>query len=1173
MKRKYIITLFPSLSILMVGCASEKFHSPLEGDEDCPVNLQAEIEQLNVTRANDMGFTDHDKIGVFMVDFENEMPGNLLTEGNHADNIPFVYNEGDFRWDSPTSLFFKDRSTHADFYGYYPYVPVIDDVENIPFSVERNQSTETTADNLSGYEASDLLWAKKSGVAPSSSIINLTFSHILAGIEVNLIEGDGFDDGEWADTHKSVLITETNTNALFNMKTGKATPITDESNVSIIANQNGYEFRAIVIPQTLSAGSSLMSINVGSDSYPFVKDEEFDYISGRLHKFTFEVNKTMPEGTYRFELIDEAVTMWESDPSSHEGLSRAYQEVEVKMGQLLEDALKSRDIQPENVVNLKLTGHIGVNDFFYIRDNMKKIEALNLKCVVIDNGIFDYWNEKNAIPKCALTNAVTLKYLILPDKLKKIGSYAFAGTILEGSLKIPEGVTWIDDWAFTNGWYEGLVHSQIPGGQIFANSNLTGTLELPSTLEYIGVDAFRECDFSGSLILPQSLKYIGSGAFCGCRHFSGVLNFPESLIEMGPTDGYLFNAYEGIFGGMTGIVGNLELPKNLKVVNGFGGLDVSNILFSENAVEIGPNAFRNTKVKGGIVIPDNIVSIGRSAFEGCNADYISLPRNLTRISNCCFRYCRNLGDSLKIPDNTEVIEAMAFDGCVKVKHLVLPANLTFIGSAAFQNCHALQYIHCQAKVPPVLAEHAFNGVAKDNFTVEVPEESVDAYRNAPGWCEFKRISAYRNFVARPSKYNVLNKGGMKEIVLNADAEWEMTECPQWCHIDKSSGDKKTILTLTVDKMAQGSPMRSGKIEFRLKSDGNHKTHINVGQYDYEYGEDQYVELQKATKGAGIDLFLVGDGYDAADISNGLLMKDMKQTMEYFFAVEPYTTYKEYFNVYTGIALSEDSGIENLNKWRNTKFHTVMPQTCEKRISTDWMYAMDYCAEICTPIISKPDPKVGVIILANYNGCDGVTYIGDSFCSVVTKSTECPYPMDGRGLVQHEAGGHGIGWLADEYIYHNELIQKCRCQCPGCGHVAELIADHKIGFGLNVSLSGKYKEVPWSHLIFNPSYGDIVDIFEGGFFHSRGVYRSEINSCMNNNVPYFSTWSRQLIVQRIMKLAGENFSLDEFYAKDKRDFGRDFTTSRSRNAVSETCLHGNPPVFIKDYKFGKKGGRR
>lgn len=1163
MKTKYIFLLLSIAGLYAGGCTDERVYNPSESNGHYPVNFKATIDHLNVTRADDSGFADGDRIGIYMVDYDNGVPSSLKSEGNHADNLPFSYDEKSGSWKSSISLFFKDNSTPADFYGYYPYVGEVSDVEAIPFIVQLNQSTEASSTALSGYESSDLLWANTLSVSPESNMINLSFNHILAGLEVNLMEGDGFDNDEWNSLEKTVMIDGTVREGLFNIATGSVDVKGSIDGKAIIANPTDNGFRAVVLPQNVNAGTNLVTINIGSDSFSFQKDVVMTYLSGKLHKFTFEVSKKLPEGTYRFELIGEAVTVWESDPLSHDGISKAYQVVDVKSNESLETALKRMNISPSDVVNLKLTGSICDDDFYFIRDNMRKIQALNLSDVSLLAG---QWNPyPNTIPQLAFANLTTLKHVVLPQKLTRIEAYAFAGTSIDGSLKIPEGVEYIGESAFINYLHPDGGYSALPGGKLLANNNLTGTLELPSTLEYIGAEAFRACNFTGRLILPKSLRYVGKNAFMDCRNFTGEIHFPESLVEI---EGSAFG--EGAFYGMSGLTGNLELPENVKIINGFGGLDVSNILFPEGAIEIGSYAFMNTKVAGNIVIPEGIVNIGNGAFLGCNAKSISMPSALNRINEHSFARCTNLSDTLIIPQNVEVIDMGAFRECHQLQAIILPSKLSHISGAAFENCYSLQYIHCDAKEPPSVDFSAFDGVVKDNFTVEVPEGSVEAYRNAPGWSEFKRISAYRNFVARPSKYNVLNKGGKREIVLNADADWEMIECPSWCHIDKTSGSLKTSLNLTVDAMAKGSTARNGSVVFKLKGNNEYTTSINVGQYDYEYDEDSCVELHKATKGKGVDLFLVGDGYDAVDISSGLLLKDMKQTMEYFFDIEPYASYKEYFNVYTGIALSEDSGVEQVNRGVSTKFHTVVPNKCNQRISTDWESALDYCAEICAPIISKPDPKVGVILLSNYEGYDGITYLGDSFCAVVTKSTQ-GYPFDARGLVQHEAGGHGIGWLADEYIYHNDFIQKCGCSC--CKHVADLLEMQSWGFGLNVSLNGKYREVPWTHMIFNPSYGDIVDVYEGGYFHGRGVYRSEYNSCMNNNIPYYSSWSRQLIAQRIMNLAGEQFSLDSFYTKDKRNMGRDFTTSRSLDYSASASVHGNPPVFIKDYKFGKKGGKR
>ncbi len=1169
MKKKNKLTIYTLLPLLMVGCADHGISSQSEDNSSYPVKLRAEIEQINVTRANDTGFTHGDRIGVYMVDFEGGVPGTIVSTGNHADNIMYEYNENSLSWEGSNSLFFKDSSTAADFYGYYPYISSIGDVESIPFLVERNQSSSASAEALSGYEASDLLWAKEVGVSPSSSLINLRFNHILAGIEVVLLEGEGFESGEWNELDKSVLIDGTSRTGNFNLSTGTVDVTGKHDGYAIISDPNGNSFRAVVIPQNVSAGMNLMHINIGPISYGFTKEEQMNYQKGKLHKFTFEVTKKQTTGEYEFSLLNESVTMWESDSKSHNGEGKAYVSVDIHEGQSLEEALAYANVSVSDVVNLKLTGFLAADDFMYIRDNMRKLQALNLKDVRIVRR--DWIYEENAIPDIALTNLSTLKYIIFPDKLEKIGEYAFAGTILEGSLKIPEGVKYIGNSAFSNVGSENGGYSPLPGGQILANNNLTGTLELPSTLEYIGSDAFRSCDFTGNLILPHSLRHIGKNAFCNCRNFKGEIHFPDNLVEIEETSVWDLSQGEGAFYGMSGLVGNLELPKRLKIINGFSGLDVSNILFPEEPLEIGTYAFFKTNVKGNIVIPNSVTNIKEYAFYSCSTPHISLPENLTRISDSSFAYCNNLSDTIHIPQNVEVIDGNAFRECTKLPAITLPAKLIHIGAGAFENCFSMEYIFCAAKEPPTVDESAFNGIAKDNFTIEVPEESVDAYRNHPIWGEFKRISAYHNFVARPSKYNVLNRGGKKEIVLNANTEWEMTECPAWCHIDKVSGSKKTTITLTVDQLSHGQPSRNGVITFRLKNSESHFTHINVGQYDYEYDEDSCIDLQKATKGKGIDIFLLGDGYDAADISSGLLINDMKQTMEYFFAVEPFTTYRDYFNIKVGVALSEDSGFEELNRWKTTKFHTVVPKKCGENISADWKTALDYTAEICPSLLNQPIPRVGVILLSNYDGYGGVTYIGDSFCSLVTKSTRM-YPFDARGLVQHEACGHGIGWLADEYIYHNDFIQRCGCSC--CKHESDLLNLQQNGFGLNVSLNGKYNTVDWSHLISHPSYGDIVDVYEGGYFHRKGVFRSEYNSCMNNNVPYFSTWSRQLIVQRIMKLAGESFSLENFYLNDKRNVGKDFTSSTRGMSDSELVgPRSSAPIFIMDYTLGKKGGER
>ncbi|MCM1296062.1 MAG: fimbrillin family protein [Muribaculaceae bacterium] len=1161
MKKIYRYSILPVL--LLSACSDDVMHidSPDAGLRDGEVRINAEIDQVNLTRADDSGFADEDVIGVFAVDFQNGEPGILKSSGNNADNVDFTFDESTCNWSGSKAILFKDDKTPLDLYGYYPYIKEINEINRFPFSVQYNQAGDDVDKNMSAYEASDFLWAKSAGLTLSNARTTLYFKHLLASVRVSLVEGKGFSDGEWSNLDKFVTIDNTSRNASINLANGEVICTGEKDNYKIIARESGNDFRAIVVPQCINAGEVLMTITVDNRNYKFIKNVAMDYIQHKQHNFTIEVNKNVNIGDYEFILTDESITSWESDNVSHNGQAKEYLTVDLNESESLREVIESKRLDPNEIINLKLTGPMTKSDFEFIRRNMTNLEAINLMEIDL-SGISDYIQMgyvmelyDNILPPDAFLNLTSLKYCVLPKKFNVIGSRAFAGTSLTGSLDIPEGVTIIGEAAYMSYSDENW------SGQIIHNNNLHGILSLPSTLKHIEANAFKGCDFTGTLLLPDGLETIGSDAFAYCRFFSGDLRVPESVTSCGG------------FRGMSGIDGWIILPHHLKEVGALSFLNARGIQWPDAPTTISWAAFENSSFKQDLKIPESVLELGEYSFRRSKIKHIILPPEIVRIPNACFQECTELSDTLTIPSKVMQIDDVAFANCSKLDAIILPASLQRIAEYGFANCYNVTYMRCDATEPPIVADNAFYGIEKDNFTLEVPEQSVDAYRNAPGWCEFKRISAYRNFVARPSKYNVLNKGGKKEIILNADADWEMTECPSWCHVDKKTGNKKTTITLTVDALAKGSPMRNGKITFRLKGSDEHLTHIDVGQYDYEYDEDQPLTLQKATKGNGIDLVFLGDGYDAADISSGMYLEDMKQELEYLFGVEPYTTYRDYFNVYTAISLSEDSGVENINQWRNTKFDVCTGDGKNQRITANYTYALDYCAQTFPSTVNVPQPRVGCILIGNTELYEGVTYTGDSFCSVITKSTE-RYPYDARGLVQHEAGGHGIGWLVDEYMYHAVRIQKCTCSC--CEHLETLLTLQSTGFGLNLSQYGKHESVPWSHLIFHPSYGDIVDIYEGGYFHTRGIYRSEINSCMNNNVPYFSTWSRQLIVERIMKLAGEKFDINSFYAKDSRATGKDFTsTSRSgaRTDAQIPVRHGNPPIRITNYKYGKKGGKR
>ena len=113
------------------------------------------------------------------------------------------------------------------------------------------------------------------------------------------------------------------------------------------------------------------------------------------------------------------------------------------------------------------------------------------------------------------------------------------------------------------------------------------------------------------------------------------------------------------------------------------------------------------------------------------------------------------------------------------------------------------------------------------------------------------------------------------------------------------------------------------------------------------------------------------------------------------------------------------------------------------------------------------------------------------------------------------------------------------------------------------------EVPWRHLIFHEKYKSIVDIFEGGYLHSRGVFRSEQTSCMDNGIPYYNTVSRESIVKRIMLYAGGEYSFEDFVKNDSPDAASSnaagILTRSGYSPDAQGTLSGHEPVFMGSLK--------
>jgi hypothetical protein len=440
----------------------------------------------------------------------------------------------------------------------------------------------------------------------------------------------------------------------------------------------------------------------------------------------------------------------------------------------------------------------------------------------------------------------------------------------------------------------------------------------------------------------------------------------------------------------------------------------------------------------------------------------------------------------------------------------------------------------------MIYENTFYGIEKDNFSVEVPEGSVEKYKRADYWKEFKRITAYKNFVCRPAKVVALNNRHTQEVVLNADGPWTVKSKPTWCTISPESGTGKTQLRITINALDHDVvENRIEDIVFSLTGT-DYTTSCAVEQWDYAYEDDAVVPLQTATKGNGqLNVFFLADGYDAKTLASGAYLDLAKEQMEYFFGIEPYRTLRECFNVYAAINLSQETGVNTVNTYRDTRFMTIYGSSSEGLVPDEELIT-NYVENLMSQLgKTRRNSSMAIVIPNTSEYPASTTLFDDGFAISVCPQTESAYPSDLRGIVQHEACGHGFGKLGDEVIKMNRFAP--------AAIKAAVDEMHGRGYYLNLSSSGKMADVPWSFLIFDPRYSDEVDVFEGGYYYTRGIYRSESNSCMNYGIPYFNAISRYSIMRRILAYADLAFDDDYFYNNDSKEWGTTTYNVQTRSA--------------------------
>lgn len=333
------------------------------------------------------------------------------------------------------------------------------------------------------------------------------------------------------------------------------------------------------------------------------------------------------------------------------------------------------------------------------------------------------------------------------EGLKRIDRWAFLGTSIE-SIEIPASVTVINEafWgcsslkeikvkkgnrdydsrkgcnaiieSATGCLLQGCENTTVPDGvKVISSSAFYRSkikkIKLPSSLETIERGAFAECKELKKLVIPGSVKIIELEILCG----SGI---EELIVENGVEEISDYAFFE------CRKLRYVSLPASLKMFGPDGAVFVD----CPELVRVDVDKDNEYYCSNGQVIVNKrtMTIVDGWGTESCNAADFSKELLPTRIGNNAFRK-----QSL-------------------LRLAILPATIEEIGDAAFSDCKNLRQVNCHATVPPVLGKDAFklNAINGKEFTplqetliLLVPETSVEAYKNAPGWKEFKNIISIR----------------------------------------------------------------------------------------------------------------------------------------------------------------------------------------------------------------------------------------------------------------------------------------------------------------------------------------------------------------------------------------------------------------------------------------------
>ena len=337
--------------------------------------------------------------------------------------------------------------------------------------------------------------------------------------------------------------------------------------------------------------------------------------------------------------------------------------------------------------------------------------------------------------------------------------------------------------------------------------------------------------------------------------------------------------------------------------------------------------------------------------------------------------------------------------------------------------------------------------------------------------------------------------------------------------------------------------RLGYGQIIYQQDGYKLTFPMYESSDYSM-DGMVITLQEHTAGKGLKVVIMGEAYSDRLIADGTYRKDAEIAMEAFFSEEPYTSFRNYFDVYALNVVSQNEVIGE-----NTAFQTSY-EFDRNTFETNPTIAIDYILGMAETDYSTEDITSVVLMNTKASFRSNCWTWSDGFSTAFCANDGNKESLE--QLVHHEACGHGFAKLDDEYTEFEGTYP----------YPETIIYNHTINESMNVDVTDDPNEVVWNYFLTDMRYEkEKIGIYEGAVYYPKGVYRATENSIMRYNTDGFNAPSRQSIYRRIMEKSGGVYRFEDFLEYDEINRQRIEAEGASRSggaSIRKTPL-GLPPV--------------